>query len=151
MPIDDGARATRDRDAPRHDRETASEDGRGELAIERTPIAVGEGPGAPYSFGSAAIGARTAITATVPHVDELFAQLVTRAAVDRGGDAKRGSMRLELGGRLVGRGHVTVHAEGGEVEIEIAAPPGVDADALEARVTGRLATKGVRVTRFDVR
>ena len=135
------------------DRE-ARDDERGQRGSElqsecdRTPISIGAGPGAPFVFAHAPVSSASATTMAAP-IDQLFAQLVTRAAV--GGDAKRGSMRLELGGRVAGRGHLTVHAEGDDVEIEIAAPPGVDATALETRVTERLAAKGVKVTRFDVR
>jgi hypothetical protein len=86
--------------------------------------------------------------AAVP-LDDLFAQLVTHVAV--GGDAQRASMLLELGGHRALRGQVVVHAQDDEVEIEIVAPPGVEASALESRVAQRLSRKGVRVTRFDVR
>jgi hypothetical protein len=112
-------------------------------------VTMSEAPFAPFPFMTNPPAAHaSAPAAECAPVGELFAQLVTRAAV--GGDAHRASMRLELGGRVAGRGRLTVHAEGDEVEIELTAPPGVDAAALEASVTRRLASKGLRVTRFDV-
>lgn len=140
--------APEDQERQAHDDGARARESELRSECDLTPMSIGVGPGAPFVFLHGPVS--SASTASVgAHVDELFAQLVMRAAV--GGDAKRASMRLELGGRVVGRGHLTVHAEGDDVEIEIAAPPGVDAAALETRVTERLAAKGVKVTRFDVR
>lgn len=89
---------------------------------------------------------------------ELFARFVSRAAL--GGDARRASMRLELGtmkrvspapaGDREPLGELLITASGDEVEIGGVAPAGVDAARLEARVRSRLAARGVRVTRFEV-
>lgn len=111
-------------------------------------VTVGEAPGFAFRVPDGGPAAATGPAAT-PVVGDLFAQLVRRAAI--GGDARRASIRLELGGRVVDRGEVVVHADGDEVEIEVTAPAGVDAARLEARVSQRLAGKGLKVTRFDFR
>ena len=79
---------------------------------------------------------------------ELFSRFVASAAI--GGDARRATLRVDLGGRRE-RGHVMVTAAGSEIEIEIGALDGVDPAHLESRVARRLAARGLTLVSFAVR
>jgi hypothetical protein len=74
-------------------------------------------------------------------LEEVLPALVRRIAWS--GDARRGTMRLELGaGRLAGA-TLVVHADDGRVRVEISAPPGVDTASWQERIAARLRERGV--------
>lgn len=118
-------------------------------AIER-PVVLWEGSGPPASSvaGPAAPSSGTGSSGS-------FAELVRAVAI--GGDARRATVRLELGGGALGRdkGALVVHGEGDEVAIDLAlggeGSATIDVDRLVRRVAARLEQKGVRVRAFDVR
>ncbi|MGO9838488.1 MAG: hypothetical protein ACLP1X_30270 [Polyangiaceae bacterium] len=81
-------------------------------------------------------------------MEELWPTLVRRAAWS--GDARRGTVRLELGAGALAGAVVMVHADNGRVRVELTAPPGVDLDAWRARISARLAARGFDVEAVDV-
>jgi hypothetical protein len=73
-------------------------------------------------------------------LEELHPQLVRRIAW--AGDRRRGSVQLELGAGPHAGTTVTVHADDGRVRVQL---EGSGADALRARIAGRLARRGLHV------
>jgi hypothetical protein len=81
-------------------------------------------------------------------VEDLWPVLVRKAAWT--GDARRGSVRLELGAGALAGATVVVQSDDGRVRVRLSAPPGIDLDAWRARIALRLATRGLDVERVDV-
>jgi hypothetical protein len=81
-------------------------------------------------------------------VDELWPTLVRRAAWS--GDARRGSVRLELGAGALAGATVLVQSDDGRVRVQLSAPTGVDLDTWRARIARRLAVRGLDVERIEV-
>lgn len=81
-------------------------------------------------------------------VEELWPTLVRRAAWS--GDARRGSVRLELGAGALAGATVLVQSDDGRVRVQLTAPAGVDLDAWRARIALRLAARGLDVERLEV-
>lgn len=100
-----------------------------------------------HGVGSAVDATPTGAREVAAPMADLFSRFVVAAAI--GGDVRRGTLRVELGGRRE-RGHVTVTASGNEIEIEIGAIEGVDATGLEARLAQRLAARGLRLVSFGM-
>jgi hypothetical protein len=67
-----------------------------------------------------------------------------------GGDKRRGTACIELGGILSGT-LITVEGEGREVSVGIALPPGAELGELPARLRQRLARRGVVLRSLEVR
>ena len=86
--------------------------------------------------------------ATPISVEELWPTLVRRAAWS--GDARRGSVRLELGAGTLAGATVLVQSDDGRVCVQLMAPAGVDLDAWRARIALRLAARGLDVERVEV-
>jgi hypothetical protein len=81
-------------------------------------------------------------------LEELLPQVVRRIAW--AGDARKGSVRMELGAGALAGGVVTVHADDGRVRVELSAPAGTDTEEWRQRLEGRLAARGIAVERVDV-
>lgn len=81
-------------------------------------------------------------------VEELWPTLVRKAAWS--GDARRGSVRLELGAGALAGTTVLVQSDDGRVRVQLSAPAGVDLDAWRVRIARRLAARGLEVERVDV-
>lgn len=82
-------------------------------------------------------------------LEELVPQLVRRIAW--GGDARRGSVRMELGAGELAGATLVVHADEGRVRVELTVPSGADAEAWRDRIERRLAARGLDVAGIDVR
>ena len=95
---------------------------------------------------------------SVPESAPAMRGLVTEAAVIEevvrriswGGDRRRGAARIELGGALAGT-TIVVQGEGRSVALDIELAPGTDPAGLPARLTARLAARGLEVRSVDVR
>jgi hypothetical protein len=81
-------------------------------------------------------------------VEELWPALVRKAAGSR--DARRGTVRLELGAGALAGATVLVQSDDGRVRVQLSAPPGIDLDVWRARIASRLAARGLEVERIDV-
>ena len=81
-------------------------------------------------------------------VEELWPALVRKAAWS--GDARRGTVRLELGAGALAGATVLVQSDDGRVRVQLSAPPGIDLDVWRARIASRLAARGLEVERIDV-
>jgi hypothetical protein len=81
-------------------------------------------------------------------LEDLLPQLVRKVAWS--GDGRRGAVRLELGVGSLAGATLLVQSEGGQVRVRLSAPPGLDADAWQARITERLAARGLSVDAVDV-
>lgn len=103
----------------------------------------------PIAIASVEATAATAEVARRASLEELIPALVKRIAW--GGDARRGSVRIELGAGELAGGTLLVHADEGRVRVELAVPPGVDAIAWRERIERRLAARGLDVASVDVR
>jgi hypothetical protein len=68
-----------------------------------------------------------------------------------GGDRRRATARIELGGAHYAGAAVRIDADGDSLTIELEAPPGVDASELGARLSERFAARGLRVDSLLVR
>ncbi len=67
-----------------------------------------------------------------------------------GGDRRRGTARLELGGRFAGA-VVLVDASGDTLNVELQSAPGVDGAELAERLRERLVERGLRLEGLVVR
>ena len=81
-------------------------------------------------------------------LEELIPQLVKKIAWS--GDAKAGTVRMELGAGDLAGSTLTVSAENGRVSVHIAAPPGTDASAWKNRIATRLEARGISVDTVHV-
>jgi len=95
-----------------------------------------------FGTGPAAASAPTDARAWVAH-EPLVREIVR--AIAWGGDRRRGTARIELGGSRLGGGTVVVHAEGTVIRLELEGPPDVDTTELRARVVARLEARGFTV------
>jgi len=81
-------------------------------------------------------------------VEELWPALVRKVAWS--GDARRGSIRLELGAGALAGATVLIQSDEGRIRVQLSVPAGVDLDAWRARIARRLATRGMQVEDIDV-
>jgi len=86
--------------------------------------------------------------APVGVAEELWPALVRKAAWS--GDARRSTIRLELGAGTLAGATVLVHSEAGRVRVQLSAPPGVDLDGWRARIALRLEARGLEVDGVDL-
>jgi hypothetical protein len=68
-----------------------------------------------------------------------------------GGDRRRGAARIELGGKKLGGASVIVHAEDGELTLELTAPTHVNAIELAERLKERLERRGFTIRSLSAR
>jgi len=81
-------------------------------------------------------------------VEELWPALVRKAAWS--GDARRGTVRLELGAGALEGAVVLVHSDNGRVHVKLTAPRGVDLTVWRTRIAARLAVRGLDVEAVEV-
>jgi hypothetical protein len=81
-------------------------------------------------------------------VEQLMARLVRRVAWS--GNGRSGVARLELGAGELEGATVVIHADDGVVRVALDAPPGVDLAAWKARISERLARRGLQVEAVEV-
>lgn len=81
-------------------------------------------------------------------LEDLLPALVRRIAWS--GDARRGTVRLELGAGALSGATLVVHADAGRVRVQLTAPVGADPAEWRARIEGRLAARGIDVEAVDV-
>ncbi len=81
-------------------------------------------------------------------LEELLPALVRKIAWS--GDARRGTVRLELGAGALSGATLVVHADEGRVRVQLNAPEGVDPAAWRARIEERLAARGLDVESVEV-
>lgn len=81
-------------------------------------------------------------------LEELVPQLVKKIAWS--GDARRGTVRMELGAGDLAGSTLTVSAENGRVSVHVAAPPGTDTAAWRARLESRLTERGLALDTVEV-
>jgi hypothetical protein len=104
-------------------------------------------PAAPIT--SASPSARTlADGAARTSLEDLLPQLVRRVAWS--GDGRRGAVRLELGVGALAGATLLVQSDGGQVRVQLSAPPGLDVDAWRIRIAERLASRELSVDAVDV-
>jgi hypothetical protein len=104
-----------------------------------SPPAVGTAAGAPVPSGEQQ--ARRSL-------EDLLPSLVRKIAWS--GDARRGTMRLELGAGALSGGTLVVHADDGRVSVQLRAPEGVNAAEWRARIEERLVMRGLSVDAVEV-
>jgi hypothetical protein len=80
-------------------------------------------------------------------LEDLWPTLVRKVAWF--GDARRATVRMELGAGALAGATVLVHSENGHVRVELRAPPHVNVDDWRARIAGRLACRGLNVEGID--
>ena len=66
------------------------------------------------------------------------------------GDARRGTVRMELGAGALDGSTVLIHADHGEVSVHLSTPPGVDPTVWRERIQRRLEARGLRVTEVAI-
>ncbi len=81
-------------------------------------------------------------------LEELVPELVKKIAWS--GDAKSGTVRMELGAGDLAGSTLTVSAENGRVSVHVAAPPGTDAAAWKNRIATRLEARGIAIDTVHV-
>jgi hypothetical protein len=81
-------------------------------------------------------------------LEEILPALVRRIAWS--GDARRGSVRLELGAGALSGATLLVRADGDEVHVALSVPPGTDLEDWRTRIAARLAARGLDVRSLDV-
>jgi hypothetical protein len=81
-------------------------------------------------------------------LEDLLPALVRRIAWS--GDARRGTVRLELGAGALSGATLIVHADDGRVKVELRAPQGADPAEWKTRIEGRLAARGIDVEGVEV-
>lgn len=95
-------------------------------------------------FGVAGASAPPVASPVAPAVlDPLVSELLRSIAW--GGDRRRGTARIELGSGRYGGTTLRVDVVGDRLQIDLQAPPGVDAAALGARLQERFEARGLRV------
>jgi hypothetical protein len=82
-------------------------------------------------------------------VDPMVAEIVQSLAW--GGDRRRGAARIELSGKKLGGASVVVHAEDGELTLELTAPAHVNALELGERLKERLERRGFAIRSLSAR
>ena len=97
------------------------------------------------SSASAAGGAHAAHAAFLGHVQRLLKR------VSIGGDGQKGTARIEVGSGELSGAVILVHAEAGEVVVDVELPPGADEAEWRARLERRLSGRGVEVRELNVR
>ncbi len=81
-------------------------------------------------------------------LESLLPALVRRIAW--GGDARRGSVRFELGAGSFAGASVVVHTDHGRVRVELTVPTGVDGEGWRRRIAARLAARGVDLEHVEL-
>jgi hypothetical protein len=81
-------------------------------------------------------------------LEELVPQLVKKIAWS--GDAKQGTVRMELGAGDLAGSTLTVSADNGRVSVHVAAPPGTDTAAWRDRLESRLSARGLALGTIEV-
>lgn len=154
-PQTDGARMpVAERDAPGEGgAEQGQEDDRGQAPTLEPPTEIAVDP---LSRALAHAGPRVPPAAeplphnvVPPELEQLLTRLVRRAAW--GGDGRKGSARLELGAGPLEGATLLVHAEAGELTIDLELPPGASADEWRSRLAARLEARGLSVRELNVR
>lgn len=90
---------------------------------------------------AAAVRARSSL-------EELLPLLVRRIAWS--GDARRGTVRLELGAGALAGATLVIHSDDDRVRVHLSAPPGADLEAWTDRIARRLAARGIDVDEVRV-
>lgn len=81
-------------------------------------------------------------------VERVFAELVRKVAWS--GDARRGSVRVEIGTGSLAGAVLLVHADCGEVRVSMQLPSGTDRGAWHERIARRLESRGLQVSSLEV-
>lgn len=99
-----------------------------------------------WARSEGAPGPRAAAVAAPPSpaLDALVDRFLRRVAFS--GGRQRGVAHLEIGAGELSGASLTISSEGGEVELLLDAPPGVDPEPYRALLSKRLAARGVRAT-----
>jgi hypothetical protein len=80
---------------------------------------------------------------------ELWGRLVRRVAW--GGDARRGTARIEIGAGEWAGAAIVVHAVERQVAVEIELPPGARLEAWRERIAERLSERGIALSELTIR
>jgi hypothetical protein len=81
-------------------------------------------------------------------LEDLLPALVRKVAWT--GDGRRGTVRLELGAGALSGATLLVHTDEGRVRVHLDAPSGADVEQWRARITQRLAARGLAVDSVEV-
>jgi hypothetical protein len=103
------------------------------------------GPRLPAAIEAATPAANAVL---IPELEMLLSRLVKRAAW--GGDGRKGTARLELGAGPLEGATLLVHAEDGELSIDLELPPGAATEEWRDRLLARLAARGLTVRELTV-
>jgi hypothetical protein len=81
-------------------------------------------------------------------LEDLLPALIRKVAWS--GDARRGTIRLELGAGALSGATLLVRADDGRVHVRLDAPSGLDLDGWQARIVARLAARGLEVDGVEI-
>jgi hypothetical protein len=107
------------------------------------PSFVMTAPPAPVETPPPPVAARAAAS-----LETLLPALVKKIAWS--GDSKKGTVRMELGAGELSGGTILIHADRGEVSVQVNAPAGIDADAWREKIHQRLVSRGLNVSSVEV-
>lgn len=82
-------------------------------------------------------------------LEQVIDRLVRRIAWS--GNARSGTMRIELGAGALSGATLLVQADGPEVRVTLDLPPGVDAAGWRERLAQRFSNRGLRITELEIR
>ena len=99
----------------------------------------------PQASAQVAVVGPTERSASSPgaSLESLLPALVKRIAWS--GDARRGTVRLELGAGALAGATLLIESIDGRVDVQLAAPAGVDVTAWRERIARRLGDRGLDV------
>jgi hypothetical protein len=81
-------------------------------------------------------------------LEHLFSRFVRRVAWS--GDGHAGSARIEFGAGALAGATLTLHAHGGDLQVSLDLPPGVDGAMWKERIGQRLSARGLQVSSLEV-
>lgn len=81
-------------------------------------------------------------------LEDLLPALIRKVAWS--GDARRGTIRLELGAGALSGATLLVRADEGRVHVRLDAPSGLDLHGWQARIVARLAARGLEVDGVEI-
>lgn len=100
------------------------------------------------AFGPATVAAPEAAPRALASLEHLVPALVRRIAWS--GDARRGTARLEIGAGVLAGSTLLVHADEGQVRVQLSVPPGIDAVSWQRRIAERLASRNIAAESVEV-
>lgn len=138
-------------------RPVTEEDSLDPLQRHRASLAPPDSPSLPSFLPSGLVHFGLGATAPVPpeaapralaSLEHLVPALVRRVAWS--GDSRRGTARLEIGAGELAGATLLVHADAGQVRVQLSVPSGVDTAAWHQRIAARLASRNISAQSVEV-